>query len=233
MSVLQIKDRITRSQAEFDSFSLSHNSLLLTTASDDFIEEFSLELTLGEGWNENYTNISRDLRKINESITVQGHGSIVVEVKEHIHVPHNRYGIVLPTGSLFLSRGILVASAKVEPAFRGKLKLRMFNTTGRKIILKKGEKIGSIIFFSTESTKLHPPIERMSEISDTATNWWDATKKWVAENKVQTISWTVQVLTSSLLTFILSYIFYFKPMLEMQKPENKTQTTVTQSQPGK
>ncbi|MDF5995101.1 hypothetical protein P4200_12665 [Pseudomonas aeruginosa] len=69
-----------------------------------------------------------------------------MEAAEEIKVPHNRYGIVLPTGSLFLSRGVLVASAKVEPAFDGKLKLRIFNTTNKNVCLTKGEKLGSVIF---------------------------------------------------------------------------------------
>lgn len=165
MSVLQIKGRTTNSQTDFEAFSLSSNSYIYTTAVDANLEEFSIELSLGEGWNDNYSDRDKNLRRIDESITVNRQGSIVVEVQEEIRVPHNRYGIVLPTGSLFLSRGVLIASAKVEPAFCGKLKLRMFNTTKQKIILKKGEKLGSVIFFPTESTKIHDLTFRKSEIS--------------------------------------------------------------------
>lgn len=218
MSVLQIKGRTTNSQTDFDAFSLSSNSCIFTTAADANVEEFSIELSLGEGWNDNYSGRDKNLRRIDESITVNRHGSIVVEVQEEIRVPHNRYGIVLPTGSLFLSRGILIASAKVEPAFFGKLKLRMFNTTQQKIVLKKGEKLGSVIFFPTESTKIHNVTFRKSEISAPPIPRWTETKKWLAANKTLWIGWVISIITSSLIAFLLTYTFYYRPMLDMQKP---------------
>src|SRR5690606_992918 len=96
---------------------------------------------------------------------IRAHGSIVVEAAEEIWIPNNRYGILVPTGSMFLSRGILIAPAKIEPAFRGRMKLRLFNTTSKKTIVKKGEKLGSAVFFQTESTEIRTPIQRPSEIS--------------------------------------------------------------------
>lgn len=230
MSVLQIKGRTTNSQTDFDAFSLSSNSCIFTTAADSNVEEFSIELSLGEGWNDNYSDRDKNLRRIDESITVNRHGSIVVEVQEEIRVPHNRYGIVLPTGSLFLSRGILIASAKVEPAFFGKLKLRMFNTTQQKIVLKKGEKLGSVIFFPTESTKIYNVTFRKSEISAPPISRWNETKKWLATNKTLWIGWIISIITSSLIAFLLTYTFYYRPMLDMQKPPAQATKQASQDQ---
>jgi deoxycytidine triphosphate deaminase len=226
MSVLQIKGRTTTSQTDFDAFSLSSNSCIFTTASDSNVEEFSIELSLGEGWNDNYSEHDKNLRRIDENITLNRHGSIVVEVQEEIRVPHNRYGIVLPTGSLFLSRGILIASAKVEPAFCGKLKLRLFNTTQQRIVLTKGEKLGSLIFFSTESTKIHNVTYRKSEISVSPVSHWTETKKWFSANKTVWIGWIITIITSSLFSFVLTYTVYYKPMLDVQ---NRTEQVTNQS----
>lgn len=217
MTVLQIKGRTTNSQPDFDTFALSSNSCIFTTAAEPNIEEFSIELTLGEGWNDNYSAHDRNLRKIDEGITVRSHGSIVVEVHEEIRVPHNRYGVVLPTGSLFLSRGLLIAPAKVEPAFVGKLKLRMFNTTHQKIFLQKGEKLGSVIFFSTESTKVHNVTYRTSEISASPISRFGELKKWLGTNKTQWIGWIISIVSSSLFAFLLTYSLYYRPMLERQQ----------------
>ncbi|SNX58743.1 Deoxycytidine triphosphate deaminase [Nitrosomonas ureae] len=218
MTVLQIKDRTTSCQEDFNEYALSSNSFIFTTASESNIEEFSIELTLGEGWNDKYSPFDKKLSRISDDgITIPGHGSIVVEVHDEIRVPHNRYGIVLPTGSLFLSRGILIASAKVEPAFVGKLKLRMFNTTSKRISLKKGEKVGSIIFFSTESTKIQNFIYRTSEISTTPMSRSAGLKKWLASNKPLWIGWIITVISSSSLAFVLTYTLFYKPMLEMNK----------------
>lgn len=225
MSVLQIKDRTTDSIKDFDKFSLSSNSQIYTTASIEHIEEFSIETTLGEGWNDNYSETDKSLRKIGDSITVRGHDSIVVEVGEEIRVPHNRYGIVLPTGSLFLSQGILIASAKVEPAFTGKLKLRLFNTTGKKITLKKGTKLGSIIFFPTESTKIHNPTYRVSEISEIPISWYTPILNWFGSNKATWIGWTVAIIAPFAVQVFYLYPVYYKPMLEhKEQPKQISET---------
>lgn len=216
MTVIQVKGRTTESEEYFDNHSLSNSSYIYTTASEKNIEEYSLELTVGSGWNNSYSPKNRGLIAITEGITIQRHGSIVVEVGEEIHVPHNRYGIVLPTGSMFLSQGILVASAKVEPAFIGKLKLRMYNTTDREANISKGEKIGSVIFFSTESTKVHDKIYKNSETSSTVPTLYQNLRRWLSANKPLWIGWLVTSIISPLLVLFLTYFFYFKPDLENQ-----------------
>ncbi len=213
MSVMQIKGRTTNSKSEFNEAALSSNSNIFTTAEELNIEEFSIELTVGDGWNDNYSTFDKSLWKIEDCITIRGHGSIVVEVQEEIIVPYNRYGIVLPTGSLFLARGVLIASAKVEPAFAGKLKLRMFNTTENKMSIKKGDKIGSVIFFPTESTKVRDTIHRGSDISVLPASRLRMLRRWLNTNNVIWIGWIINVVCSSLVVFLLTYFFYYKPML--------------------
>lgn len=216
MSILQVKGRTTCSQDDFEKYALSSNSYIFTTAEEHEVEEYSIELKLGHGWNENYSDFDKNLQEIKDCINLRGRASIVVEVLDEIRVPHNKYGIVLPTGSQFLSRGILIASAKVEPSFHGRLKLRLFNTTNQKISINKGEKLGSVIFFSTESTKVHDKIVRTSEISSSKISQWSQLKKWLSTNKNLWIGWVVTVITSSLLAFLLTYLLYYKPMLALQ-----------------
>jgi deoxycytidine triphosphate deaminase len=216
MSVLQIKGRTTSSYSEFTGASKSSNSLIYTNADEQHIEAFSLEVTVGDGWSENYSENDRSLWGIEDIITLKGHDSIVVEAGQEVNVPHNRYGIVLPTGSLFLSRGVLVASAKVEPAFAGKLKLRIYNTTNRTIKLEKGEKLGSVIFFPTESTQTHTPITRNSEISTKRITKSAKLKKWVVLNKVASITLLVNILCSSLVSSLVIYFLFSTPMRDVQ-----------------
>jgi deoxycytidine triphosphate deaminase len=205
MSVLQIRGRTTKSYPDFDAASHSSNSLIFTDALEPQIETFSLELSLGNGWSDSYSVSNRNLWRIDEGITIKGHDSFVVEAAEEIRVPHNRYGIVLPTGSLFLSRGVLVASAKVEPAFDGKLKLRIYNTTSKSLYLTKGDKLGSVIFFSTESTHTHKPISRASEISTAPITRLTQVGKWFGLNKNLWLNWIVMVLCSSALASLINH----------------------------
>lgn len=213
MSVVQVKGRTTNVQSEFEEFSLSINSLIYTSASEDNIEDFSIDLTVGSGWNDRYSLMDRGLREIEGSIVVGRHGSIVVEVAEEIRIPHNKYGLLIPTGSLFLSKGLMVAPAKVEPSFTGKLKLRIFNTTSDKVVLKKGDKLGSVFFFRTELTKTCPQIYRLSDISAAKETRFDKLKKWFSVNKIIWIGWIISFSTSSIAAVALTYFLYYKPIL--------------------
>lgn len=213
MGVVQIKGRTTNSPENFLRYSSSSSSHVYTTALEKNIENFSIEISLGDGWNENYSDANVGLIKIDDSIIVGGRASIVVEVAEEIRVPYNRYGIVLPTGSLFLTQGLLIASAKVEPAFYGKLKLRLFNTTDKKIKLIKGRKLGSVIFFSTESTIPHDVISRNSNISIPPLTRLALLRKWFAENKITWIGWLPPIISAWLLGATM-FVLYYKPALE-------------------
>ena len=84
MSVLQIKGRTTKSHTDFDAASYSSNSLILTNARDERIEEFSLELSVGEGWSDNYSGNDKNLWRIVDGMTIKGHDSVVVEAAEEI-----------------------------------------------------------------------------------------------------------------------------------------------------
>lgn len=216
MSVLQVKGKTTQSQESFDHFNLSSDSLLFTNAKDSCIENYSLEITLGEGWNENYSEDNKRLIKIDDQIRIARHGSIVVESFEEIRMPHNKYGIVLPTGSMFLSNGILIAPAKVEPSFHGRLKLRLFNTTGRSISIKKETKLASVIFFPTENTSIHTVTYRKSEISEPRPSRLRDFGKWIEQNRVAWIASLTSAVIVATLTFSLNYFLYYKPMLEKQ-----------------
>ncbi|MCP1651523.1 dCTP deaminase domain-containing protein [Pseudomonas nitroreducens] len=219
MAVIQIKGRTTNKPEEFSKYSFSSNSLLFTSALPDNIENFSIELTLGEGWNDNYSDSNLSLRQIDDEITIGGRESIVVEVTEEIRVPLNRYGIVVPTGSLFLAQGLLIASAKVEPAFSGKLKLRLFNTTNSKIKLKKGRKLGSVIFFSTEAAIYHDTINRDSKISVSKNPHFKNLCRWFGENKTTWIGWLISaVIPWSVAIFL--FINYYQPALNKKQDEH-------------
>lgn len=216
MSIVQIKNRTTNSIEDFSKNSSSSNSYIYTSASVENIEHFSIEITLGEGWNDNYSEADVGLRKINDSITVSGRGSIVVEIAEDISVPFNRYGIVLPTGSLFLAQGILIASAKIEPAFSGRLKLRLFNTTDKKIKIAKGRKLGSVIFFSTDATILQDVITRNSNISVPQATQISVLLGWFTANKTTWIGWLVTAVVPWSLT-IFMYFSYYMPSLNSKQ----------------
>ncbi|WP_271460363.1 dCTP deaminase domain-containing protein [Pantoea leporis] len=157
-----MKDRVTSNNGIFEKNKKSYNSKLYLCYDDEKnkkdkteipIDEFSLDLTLGNSWNENYSYNDKGLFLIeNEHITIAPRTSVVVTVKESMKIPNNWFGMVMSTGSIFLQDGIQSPSAKIEPGYSGVLKLRLVNYSTKKVELKKGQKIASAIFFQTAHT---------------------------------------------------------------------------------
>ncbi|MBV7417174.1 hypothetical protein KW830_01755 [Comamonas sp. CMM03] len=159
-----------------------------------------------------------------EGMRILRHGSIVVTAAEEIRIPHNMYGVLLPTGSLFLDKGILIAPAKVEPSFSGNLKLRLFNTTALKYTLKKGEKLGSVIFFSTETTQFQSPVTKNSVLVSKPTPFVDRISQWLGRNVNQLVTWVVTLLGGSMMAAFLVH-FVLQPNFPTTPKTSAPQST--------
>lgn len=217
MSLANIKGRVTNSEDLFEKSAFSDQSLLLTDADTTAIEQFSLELHVGLGWALAYSPEKSQLTAIPEKgIKIPGRGSVVVVVKEKIKIPHNLYGIILPTGSLFLARGILIAPAKIEPGFNGYLKLRLFNTTPQPHLLKPGQKLGSAIFISTEITVRSSEVSTLSEVAGIRERWHHKILRWISLNRIPVIGWIVPITIA-----LVMYFVYYLPALN-SKTTGKT-----------
>ncbi|WP_186130298.1 dCTP deaminase domain-containing protein [Burkholderia gladioli] len=205
MSVVHIKTRSTGSEEVFNGAALSDKSALFIK---DGLEpdHFSVELSVGEAWSDRYGPSYSQMHTIpSDGLHLTRHGSIVVQVAERIKVPHNMYGLIVPTGSLFLDRGVLIAPAKVEPSYVGYLKLRLFNTTNDKHDLKKGDKIASIIFFSTETTCFHPEITKKSIVVSKRIPIRKRLGRWASQSVNQIIGWVVSLAGGSLSAALVAY----------------------------
>jgi|APLak6261664640_1056046.scaffolds.fasta_scaffold15230_1 deoxycytidine triphosphate deaminase len=217
MSLINIKNRVTSDEKIFDSNSFSDQSFLfLKDSNNHVIESFSLELTLGNGWADRYSDKERSLIEIDDEngIEIAKKGSVVVEVGEDINMPHNLYGIIVPTGSLFLSKGILIAPSKIEPSFNGKMKLRLFNTSNDKFILKKKDKLASAIFFSTDVTEHQPEIKKGSDIAKRNLNGIQTSLRWIKNYPAVFAAYVTPTIT--ILILLITYLSFYKPTLDNQ-----------------
>lgn len=218
MSLANVKGRVTESEDHFEKSAFSEQSLILTDANASGIEQFSLELHVGLGWALTYSPEKNQLTAVSEKgIKIPGRGSVVVAVKEKIKIPHNLYGIILPTGSLFLARGILIAPAKIEPGFNGYLKLRLFNTTPRSHLLKIDDKLGSAIFFSTEITVRSSEITNAGQVAGIRERWYQKMLRWISLNRVSVIGWSI-----TLGIAIAMFFAYYLPTLAKGTPQPET-----------
>lgn len=230
MSLVNIKNRVTNDEEKFQSNSFSDQSyLFLKDSNNHIVESFSLELTLGNGWADRYSETERSLMEIDDQkgIKIAKKGSVVVEVGEEIKMPHNLYGILVPTGSLFLSKGILIAPSKIEPSFKGKLKLRLFNTSNEVFVLQKKAKLASAIFFSTDVTEFHPEINKASDIAKSNLSNYDKSVRWIKNNPSVFSAYMSPFIT--ILILLLTYLLFYKPTLENQKKLVETSQEQTKS----
>lgn len=204
MPIIHLARRTTGSEVDFSDNKSSQASLLYLKNIGQ-VDRFSMDLTVGDAWAKNYSSAEKQFVRIDsEGIHLGRHDSIVVEVAEDMRVPNNMYGLLIPTGSIFLARGILIASAKIEPGFSGKLKLRLFNTTSEKHVLKQGAKLGSALFFATETTVPHPTITRDMQISDRKVSRRSRLWQWLKTNPQIWISWLVSLGGGSLTALLVS-----------------------------
>ena len=85
MSIIFLKDSLTKDRADFENSRKSFNSKILAFHVDDKSivdsDDFSLDITLGMSWNENYSYNDRSLFMIEgDSITIKAKSSVVVSI---------------------------------------------------------------------------------------------------------------------------------------------------------
>jgi deoxycytidine triphosphate deaminase len=197
MTIIHLQGRNTSDETLFNAQKSSQVSMLLVNE-EAKVERFSLELTVGTAWASVFSPSQKNFVQIDSrGVKIGRHDSIVIEVAEDIHVPNNMYGILVPTGSLFLGLGILIAPAKIEPGFSGKLTLRLFNTTAEKYTLKTEQKLGSAIFFATDTTVDHETLKRERGVSLQTYPFYARLWHWLKTNPLSWIPWIITLIGSS------------------------------------
>lgn len=98
MSLIHVGKRTTTSAQDFDTARLSDRSLILIDAATA-VEHWSIELTVGTNWSSRYDDTDNAMFAIPEDgIVIAAGQSVVVEVAEAMRMPHNLYGLIVPTG---------------------------------------------------------------------------------------------------------------------------------------
>lgn len=166
MSVQKIENQFTTSEEQFKKNALSPESYIYVSPDTNLATSFySADLTVGDGYSSVYSNSSKTLHSINSTLTLSPLSAIVIELSEDIWMPHNRFGILMPTGEAGLTHGLVFAPTKVEPNWKGKFKVRVFNSSNNKVTLEPGQKIASLILFSTSDMVHQAEVKRETEIS--------------------------------------------------------------------
>jgi dCTP deaminase len=141
-----LSDRDIRVALDFKEIEIS------PMPSDDAFQPSSIDLRLGEGF------ISIDGTKLaDKQITVQPNDFLLASTLESVQLPS---GIVakLEGKSSIGRKGIFVhvTAGYVDPGWKGRLTLEIYNASSEPYVLKSGDKICQIRFM-----RLSSPVERM------------------------------------------------------------------------
>lgn len=213
MSIIYLTTRCTNNIHEFERLKESDDSKIYCSELPD--EPFVIVLTLGDQWASNVTRSEPKMYKIEDSgVEIPRNGSVVVEVKQDIRVPHNMYGFIIQKGHTFLEDGIIVSAGKVDPGFSGILQLLLFNSSKRHKVFKKGEEMANLIFIRTDNT-VQSPVERKRQIAlPKKKSLSEKVSKFLSEDKKFTVSMIITIFTSGIvacLTVYLSYLLQTTP----------------------
>ncbi|MGV3659497.1 MAG: dCTP deaminase domain-containing protein [Prosthecobacter sp.] len=148
MPIVDLAIRLTTDKKQFESNSGSEESFIYVSGEDWQKDCNALDLTIG-----NSTFAEGKNFEIGEGYELKRGRGVVFETAQTIWVPQNVTGIVVGRGGL-IYQGLFVSPGKINPGFRGALRIGVFNSGSKRITLKSGERICSCLFSTCESSVL-------------------------------------------------------------------------------
>lgn len=178
MSIVNLSKRVTKDHGVYNSYAQSSDSLIYIEG-DYAVDEKSpdcLSLSVGDAW----YNKGQYVKIGEKGVKVRPHSGIVIKTKEKINLPLNVYGILFGSGQN-IYRGAFVSNGKIDPGFRGNLKIGYHNAGSETIILRPGDKLAYALFLTSEceipstvenSTGPEPDILPTLGVKERISRWW-------------------------------------------------------------
>lgn len=149
MSVVDLRTRHTTDWNLFcENISSSESYLFVNNLQDSDFYETSLDLSVGNKCM--YKEHDKVFKIPSEGMKLRSGQSAIVYTKNQIAVPLNMYGVVTGTGMRIFSR-CFISTGKIDPGFKGYLKIGIYNGSNQSIVLKEGEPLVCIFFMSIEN----------------------------------------------------------------------------------
>lgn len=183
MSVVDLRTRYTSDWKLFcENISSSESFLFVDDLRQSDFYDTSLDISVGNKCM--YTGHDKVFKIPKEGLKLRARQSIIIYAKNKIAVPLNMYGVVTGTGSRIFSN-CFISTGKIDPGFKGYLKIGLYNGSNRSINIKEGEPLACIFFMSIESDlqnsffiydqSIEPQVEVLS--------FWDKLIRIIFSNK--------------------------------------------------
>lgn len=105
------------------------------------------------------TDAGMDLRTP-VSVTVQAHGSVVVDTRTHVELPHGCAGLIVSKSGLNVMHGI-TSTGLIDEGFSGKILVRIYNHSGEDYAFHEGDKCAQLVVIPVR----YEPVEIVDSIN--------------------------------------------------------------------
>ena len=85
-----------------------------------------------------------DVFAVGEAFTLAAGSAVIIETEEEFHFPQTRFGYVVPKVGL-LQQGISNTMSKVDPGYRGRLLITIFNLGKKDIPIRRSQRICALV----------------------------------------------------------------------------------------
>lgn len=80
------------------------------------------------------------------AVTVPAHGSVVVDTKTHVELPHGCAGLIVAKSGLNV-RNLVVSTGIVDEGYTGSILVRLYNHSNDDYVFEPGDKITQLVVF--------------------------------------------------------------------------------------
>ena len=194
MALIDLNTRITSNWDEYNDFVKSDRSFIYVDGDVvlDNVGPASMNLTVGERW---FDFVTKKYYKIPaKGLKIKPGKSVIIETSQEIATPFNIFGVVYGTGKNIFKGGF-ISTGKINPGFKGKLKIGYYNGSNTAIIFEPKDLLACCSFYGVETTLVRPLKEYISDpepefVPDT---FWQRLKTWFKENWYSVVSIVVSL----------------------------------------
>lgn len=104
------------------------------------------------------TDAGMDLRTP-VAVTVPAHGSVVVDTRTHVELPHGCAGLIVSKSGLNVRHGITSAGL-VDEGYTGSIRVRLYNHSDDAYTFEPGDKVTQLVVFPV----VYVPLELVDSI---------------------------------------------------------------------
>lgn len=183
MAIVDLKTRLSSKRDECEASKMSAESLIYTDSNIDIAEGNPMSIDLKVGDICLLPGDSRTYRIDEHGIKVKPKQSVVIYSKEKFVLPLNVFGLVTGKGT-YIFQGCMVASGKIDPGYRGNLKVCFFNGGRSTVTIKPGDVFCTVFFMDGDCTLMSPLADYQENPNPALANlsWYLRLCHWLKAN---------------------------------------------------